>query len=62
VSEALTPKEHAERAIRKAYHLAEDEPLSEALEELRLAIVQELWDFLAENASPITPPTKGNAA
>jgi hypothetical protein len=62
MSQVLTPKEHAERAIRKAYHLAENEPIPEALEDLRLAITQELWDFLAENATPITPPTKGNAA
>jgi len=58
----LTPKEHAERAIRKAYHLAEDEPIPKALEELRLAIVHELWDFLAENAKPIAPPVQGDTA
>jgi hypothetical protein len=58
----MTPSEHAERAIRKAYHIAENEPIPESLLELRLAIVNELWDFLAENAKPVTPATEAKTA
>ena len=45
----MTPSQRAERAIRKAFNIADDKEIPEHLQALRAAIVEEMWRLLEDN-------------